>query len=232
MLQFALDKYALNPDICDVVYPFQSLSGVRSQKVPAVLIPHEKTLVYSGALGEKQAPEELLRLLDAFARRNRDYQAIVFSDGPIFESLKEQYRASGSPVEFHGLVPDDELEGLLRSSTIQVIPQKLSVSHGAFPSKLPNIIAADTAIFGVTDAGSEVDDILSQYSRGKAVNNWNLNESLDSLEAFAYKLASDTEVPGAENEDAELKSLFRVERLCEVINEVAKIRTKFSSERD
>jgi len=220
VMRFALDNYGLDEEKCDVAYPFQSVSEIGSGKVPPALSVHEKSLVYSGALSEKQAPDELLQLMDEFARRHDDYGVILFSDGPVYDSLKERYTALGSPVEFHGLVPDDQLEGLLRSSTIQIIPQKLSVSHGAFPSKLPNLIATRTPIFGITDNGSEVDDILCQYSRGKSTNTWDSVATLRALEDFAHEVDSRAETPEAEMDDKKLGELFSIERLCEKILDV------------
>jgi len=223
MMQFALDNYGLDEDKCDVAYPFHSVSGKRGGKIPPVLLAHKKTLIYSGALGEKQAPEELLQLMDEFARRHSDYGVIVFSAGPVFDSLKKRYGNLGSPVEFHSLVPDDELEGLLRSSTIQIIPQKLSLSHGAFPSKLPNLIASRTPIFGITDEGSEIDDILGRYSLGRTTNTWHTGATVRALENFANELVSGVDTPGAETNDAELNDVFSIERLCEKIWEATEV---------
>lgn len=223
MMQFALDNYGLDEEKCDVAYPFRSLSEAGSGKVPSALLVHDKSLVYSGALSEKQAPEDLLLLMDGFARSHSDYGVLIFSDGPVFDSLKERYSALGSPVEFHDLVPDDELEGLLRSSTIQIIPQKLSVSDGAFPSKLPNLIATGTAIFGVTESGSEVDSLLSRYSRGKAINTWHADVTIRALEDFAQDLGSRADTPSAEINDRELNDLFCIDRLCEKILEVTEV---------
>ena len=217
MMQFALDNYGLDREKCDVAYPFQSLSEGGSGKVPPALLAHKKSLVYSGALGEKQAPDDLLELMDVFARRHEDYGVMVFSNGPIFDSLKEQYATSGSPVEFHDLVPDDELEGLLRTSTIQIIPQKPSVSHGAFPSKLPNLIAIGTPVFAITDKGSEVDHILSRYSMGKTTHNWNAATTIRALEDLALDLDCGVKGSGTGMNDGELVDLFSIEKLCEKI---------------
>jgi putative colanic acid biosynthesis glycosyltransferase WcaI len=217
MMQFALDNYGLDREKCDVAYPFQSLSEKDGGKIPPALLAHKRTLVYSGALGEKQAPDDLLQLMDLFARRHDDYGVLVFSNGPIFDSLKEQYATAGSPVEFHGLVPDDELEGMLRSSTIQIIPQKLSVSHGAFPSKLPNLIAIGTPVFAITDRGSEVDHILSRYSLGETTYDWDVATTIRALEDFAHDLESGVEGSGGGIDDGELVDLFTIEKLCEKI---------------
>jgi colanic acid biosynthesis glycosyl transferase WcaI len=217
MMQYALDNYGLDRKKCDVAYPFQSISEGEGGKIPPALLAHKKSLVYSGALGEKQAPDELLQLMDLFARRHEDYGVMVFSNGPIFDSLRAQYATSDCPVEFHDLVPDDELEGMLRSSTVQIIPQKLSVSHGAFPSKLPNLIASGTPVFAITDKGSEVDHILYRYSLGKTSHDWNEATTIRALEDFAHDLESGVIGSGSGMDDGELADLFSIERLCEKI---------------
>jgi putative colanic acid biosynthesis glycosyltransferase WcaI len=221
MLQFALNHYGLDEKKCEVAYPFTSLPGKSELKAPPAFEAHRKTLVYSGALSEKQAPEDLLRLMDSFAQRNTDYGVLVFSSGPVFDSLKERYKTSNGRVEFCALVPDDELEGLLRKSTIQIIPQKLSVSHGAFPSKLPNLIATDSSIFAVTDKGSEVDHILSRYSRGRAINSWEADIAIQALEDFAREIDSGAKDSGDMRNDQELRDLFSIEALCHKILDVA-----------
>jgi hypothetical protein len=215
MMRFALDNYGLDPGVCDVAYPFQSISASGDVKIPPVFSAHEKTLVYSGALSEKQAPEELSELMHEFSQRHSDYGAMIFSNGPAFESLKERFEQRESRLEFHDLVPDDELEGLLRCSTIQIIPQKLMVSHGAFPSKLPNLIATGTAIFAITDRGSEVDNILSQYSKGTAVNTWDFASTIRSLEEFAAEIDAGVKASEAAARDKKLTELFSIDRLCE-----------------
>jgi colanic acid biosynthesis glycosyl transferase WcaI len=216
-LHFALTNYGLDKGKCDVAYPFQSLSGKSDVSIPAALLTHEKSLVYSGALSEKQAPDDLLRLMDEFARRNNDYGVLIFSNGPVFDLLRARSASAGSRVEFHDLVPDDELEGLLRYSTIQIIPQKPSISHGAFPSKLPNLVATGTAVFGITDEGSEVDHILSQYSRGKTINSWRSDLAIAALEEFAQEVNSGRADPNHAVSDRKLCDLFSIERLCEHI---------------
>ena len=173
------------------------------------------TLVYSGALGEKQAPEKLYELMNEFGRRNDSYDVHIFSGGRFFLALKERSGEKDNVVQFHPLVPEDELPGLLKASTIQIIPQELGLSDGAFPSKAPNLIAAGTAIFGITGRGSELHGILSVYSKGQASDSWNLESNLELLESLAYSddVVSSTTNPG----DEDLRKRFDVSSLCEII---------------
>ena len=129
----------------------------------------------------------------------------------------EKFEASDSPVAFHDLVPDDELEGLLVSSTIQIIPQRLGISHGAFPSKLPNLIAADVSVFGITDKDSEVENILARYSRGMTVNTWDRKVALAALETLADRVSARVDSPVSDNIDRSLRAQFDVDHLCDQI---------------
>jgi hypothetical protein len=227
MRDFAVDVYQLDQARCEVVYPFSSLPNAGSGEVliPEVLAGCEKTLVYSGALGEKQAPEKLLRLMDEFAQKQPDFEVLVFSDGPIFEDLKRRYSQRGSRVRFNGLVPDAEIEGLLKASTIQIIPQQLGLSHGAFPSKLPNLLTAGTAIFAITDADSEVTQIVDQYSRGKAIATWSLDQSLAALEAFASNVEALPHRDPLNQADVELRDRFDIGHLAKGIYQIATQKT-------
>ena len=76
-----------------------------------------------------------------------------------------------------------------------------------------NISATGTPIFAVTDEGSEVDYILSQYSKGKAVNSWALPGTIRSLDDFANEVDSGVESPEAAAKDKELTELFSIDRL-------------------
>jgi hypothetical protein len=64
-------------------------------------------------------------------------------------------------------------------------------SHGAFPSKLPNLIATGTSIFAIKDDDSEVDHIISRYSRGRTTNTWQADITIQALEAFAGEVGSE-----------------------------------------
>jgi colanic acid biosynthesis glycosyl transferase WcaI len=216
MQRCVIDDYGVDNVSCEVSYPFETLGDAPSI-TPEPLRASGKTLVYSGALGEKQAPVQLLELMHAFALQRPDFGVFVFSGGPLFEQLRQLYSKMGSRIEFHGLVPDTELEGLLRKSTIQLIPQLHGVTHGAFPSKLPNLIAAGTAFLAITDAGSEVDDIAQRYSRGASVNSWSAEATSKALHDLALALEDGSGQPdsGAHNSDKELRDLFSSRSLCD-----------------
>jgi hypothetical protein len=221
MLNQAVSLYGIDADKCSVSYPFSTISKDAPVRVPAALAGSGKTLIYAGALGEKQAPDQLFELMDAFARKRPDFQVHIFSNGPHFEHLKGTGARMGSPVRFNSLVANVELTGLLSRSTIQIIPQKPGLSDGAFPSKLPNLLESNTATFAITDEGSELSTILRAYRKGAVSDTWDLDANLEALEALAGKVASlDQARASKESQDAPVepwRDHFRVEELCRII---------------
>lgn len=223
MLDFAVRNYGVKRSRAMVAYPFSTLKldALANAITPEVMSGAKKTLVYSGALGEKQNPAGLFELMDAFARKRPDFDVHVFSDGPIFNQLKERGRELGSAVAFHGLVGSHELPGLLKASTVQIIPQHPGLSDGAFPSKLPNLIATNTAVFAITDEGSEVGAILDEYERGMAIYTWDAGTALRALERFADSM--DSEPAGLHARDHEIMRRFDVNSLRDTILDYAHI---------
>ena len=132
------------------------------------------------------------------------------------QTLRAQEVGSGNVIRFHELVAEKELPGLLKASTIQIIPQELGFSHGAFPSKAPNLVAAGTAIFGITDCGSELLQILKLYSKGTASHSWDLESNLKLLQDLADIEQIDSS--GANANDDQLCRQFDVASLCQIID--------------
>lgn len=220
MQRAAYDTYDTSRIPSDVFYPFASLpeSDDDGTTPEAIFGDDRRRLVYSGALGEKQAPELLMPALDRFARRHPEDGVHVFSAGPLFELWRERLQASQSPVRFHGLVPEGQLAMLLRESALQVIPQKLGLSHGAFPSKLANLIELGVPVFSVTDADSELAELLGDYSRGCAITNWDAPALDNALDRFWEAVAA----PADEDADAALRDRFQISAVAERVRGIVR----------
>lgn len=222
MFEQAVSMYGIDAARCSVSYPFSTVSMDAPVRVPAAMEGSDRTLVYAGALGEKQAPEQLYELMDTFARRRPDFQVHIFSNGPHFNRLKETGARMQSPVRFNNLVASDELTGLLSRSTIQIIPQKLGLSHGAFPSKLPNLMETNTAAFAISDPDSEVSRILAGWSRGAVSNTWDVSANIEHLEALANRMTTHDRAADGElrhSSDEPWRKRFSVEELCKMIED-------------
>lgn len=215
MRRTAIEEYDIDEESTSVHYPFvniqksdESQSALNQQfssELPA--------LVYSGALGEKQNPAQLTELFIAVLDRFPHLSAKIFSQGPIFETLKKQY--SHPRLEFWPLVSEADLPELLHRSYIQVIPQAEGSSEGSLPSKLPNIIAAHTKLLCITDPGSELSELVARYSLGAVSSTWQQVPCLNAIEKLISLQGS------ASNEDESLLQMFTLEALVNRITSVS-----------
>lgn len=187
MRQRCLETHQLDPARSSVQYPFVSPDlGMDEQDASAVdhlFDPGRKAIVYSGALGEKQAPDKLVTLIIAILNQHPDWQARIFSQGPIFDRLKAIY--AHERLAFLPLVPPEHLPALLRRSDVQVIPQESGTSEGSLPSKLPNLIASGTRILCITDAGSELTHVLAAYDAARVATSWDVQHCLNAFSAVS-----------------------------------------------
>ena len=190
-----------------VVYPFVSINKERIE-VGDYFGNSKINIVYSGALGEKQNPVGLLHLFESLATDDQ-FCCHIFSAGPVFEMLKE--KSKKSVVKFHPLVPEGELVNLIESSSLQVVPQMLDTSDGAFPSKVPNIVALNTPILCITKEASELHNLLSGSGRALCCNQWNIETITEEVRHFL--LASGK----AETYSNELLKKFDVTKLVQQI---------------
>ena len=174
MKRVAENVYDLDAVRNVVRYPFVTIDKfVNNSKLSGTIADGQNTIVYSGALGEKQAPLKLASFMSAFVSKNSDFKAYIFSQGPEYEILRKEF----SNISFFPLVDESDLPELLLRSTIQVLPQESGTSDGSLPSKLPNLLASECKILCITDPGSELVRILNGYSLSTVSHVWD-NESL------------------------------------------------------
>ena len=174
MARRAVKEYGASRERLVVAYPFVSLKPTSTPKANLVhLFPDTfHHVVYSGALGKKQNPFELLKFFQTAALRFPNVRFHICSEGPIFDEICKINVAH--PVDgliCHGLVAEADLEELYARSTVQVIPQAPRSEDACLPSKLPNILAAGCAILGICESDSELANILRQCSAG-LVSSW------------------------------------------------------------
>lgn len=207
MKRVATKQYGLDPDKNSVSYPFITIDDFNDTgKLRSILPDNKLSLVYSGALGEKQAPKQLAEFMNSVAQANDSVNAYIFSQGPEFEALKGEF----SNINFHPLVDENDLPELLIRSTVQILPQAEGTSDGSLPSKLPNLLASGCRIFCITDPGSELVRILSSYSNATVEHKWEIEQLRENcLKLLKSEVTSE--------EDNELLDKFRIQSLVDKI---------------
>jgi len=185
MRREAVERYSLDDQKSFVHYPFVTINEFNDNGRLIDIIDNEQlTLVYSGALGEKQAPEKLLSYMQRVLDADGEVNAYIFSHGPVFERLKSNCKHNR--VKFLPLVAEDDLPELILRSTVQIVPQEIGTSDGSLPSKLPNLLAAGGKIVCITDKDSELVTLLADYSKSVVSTSWEDASLVDDTVALLH----------------------------------------------
>ena len=144
---------------------------------------NKNTIIYSGALGEKQNPLKLMEFIKMYIHSHNNFCCYIFSSGPLFEYCKEKF--SSKKINFHSLVKEKDLFSLYNNDAIHLIPQKRKTSRGSLPSKLANLVYCNSKLISITDKNSELDDILSNFENNIRIYNWSYNEFSCALNDLA-----------------------------------------------
>ena len=171
MKKVALNIYKISKSKCQVQFPFTTIiDKPLSDNLKNILPNNQHNIVYSGALGEKQNPNELLDVYDYISKNISNTICYFFSQGPIFEELNKVN--SNKMIQFHPLVRKEDVQELYARSSIQIVPQSPNTSKGSLPSKLPNILASGTKILVITDKNSELEKLFNDFNLNKVLTTW------------------------------------------------------------
>jgi glycosyltransferase involved in cell wall biosynthesis len=188
------ERYAVPRERITVAYPFETLGelDVTTDALAQVLPEGERHVVYAGALGEKQRPDDLFALLREVAGLAPDVRCHIFSAGPAFEALRQRAaRDHEARVHFHPLVPEAHLREMYERSSVQIIPQAPGTGAGAFPSKLPNLVAAGVPVFAICDEDSELAEVVRRSDAGRVVSTWDTASLARALADYLDAVAAD-----------------------------------------
>lgn len=214
MANKAIGEYKIDAARCVVCYPFVSISECMSISVAldSVLLSDSFNVVYSGALGEKQNPDGLLLFMNEIASDQSDVACHIFSAGPIFERLRVANEgAQNCRVQFHDLVPAEQLAELYDRSDVQIVPQAFNTSDGSLPSKLPNLLAAGVPVFVICESGSELGDLVNDAEAGVVVNTWNIAELVEQFSSCKNKLGKESKHDRRMRLQAFVKAKFSID---------------------
>ncbi|MCK4708595.1 MAG: glycosyltransferase [Gammaproteobacteria bacterium] len=214
------NNYSVDGALIDICYPFVTLNDdrVKSNSLSEEFNSDYLHIVYSGALGEKQRPVELLALFKEISKIRQDVMCHIISSGPIFESLKNDFHdALLGNIKFRGLVHENELDELYSRSTIQIIPQAMGTGNGAFPSKLPNLLASGVPVYAICENGSELSELINKIEFCKSGGLWDIKLLSKEILIFLdeVKNLSHDDLKNAYKD--ELEKMFGVGKLVEII---------------
>ena len=153
--------------------------NIKSTPLEKPILKQGVNIVYSGALGAKQSPDQLMSFFQHVAEKEPAWNFYFISSGGYFEHIKGKNQLDN--IHFMPLVDEKQLFQLYTESTVQIIPQSPGSSAGSLPSKLPNLVFSKTKILAITDSNSDLEKIIKKYPNGVCVNSWNKNDFLTSI---------------------------------------------------
>ena len=131
-----------------------SLSPDRNGRAPA-------TITHVARLVEKKGTVYLLRAVARLRDAFPELRLNIIGDGPLRPQLEEEARGLGDTVRFLGALPNTEVLGLMRQSTLIALPSVTAASGDA--EGLPTV-ALETAALGVpivaTDSGGIAEAVI------------------------------------------------------------------------
>jgi len=180
MRSIASEKFNIGLEKSTVIYPFVNIdSFVDEGRLDHIFDKGKKAIVYSGALGDKQCPDDLYDLAKSLTAKRDDVKFYFFSDGPHYIRLRNgNYNPS---VVFNSLVDEEAIGELLIRSDIQILPQAPGTASASLPSKLPNILASGTRLFVITDPKSEIETLLSRVETCVISNTWETDDNCNHI---------------------------------------------------
>lgn len=213
-------SYSLDGALIDICYPFVTLNGdaVKTDSLNEEFNSDYLHIVYSGALGEKQRPVDLLALFKEICKIRQDVMCHIISSGPVFESLKKDPSAILlDNIRFHGLVHENELDELYSRSTMQIIPQAMGTGNGAFPSKLPNLLSSGVPVYAICDHGSELSELINEIEFCRSGNLWDISLLSKEIIIFLDEVKNLSHEGLKNTYKDELEKMFGVGELVEII---------------
>lgn len=203
----------------EVCYPFVTVKPGAQRGVLEALFPQgSQHVVYAGALGKKQSPDRLLKVFEAAALCLPNVVFHVFSEGPEFDRLQREHEGCGA-IAFHPLVAEEDLAELYARSDVQVIPQMEGTAEGAFPSKLPNLLASGCAVLAICDRHSELNEVIRAAGTGAAQNDWEIAGIVESLRSLLERVSQESHAERARLAEPVVREMFGMDRLLDCILE-------------
>jgi len=220
MQRVLVNNYRINKYKTAVFYPFMSINenslDVKTDILMNIFDKKFKHIVYSGALGEKQKPDDLLSFFIRLCEEDCDIMCHIISRGPVFDQLRGAFQKQfSSRICFHDLVPEEFLVELYGRSTVHVIPQAKGTGAGAFPSKLPNLLSQGVPVFAMCDEESELADLVNRVSFGKVSSAWDEEEMVSDMERFLKQINGVSRSKYKDEYKEKMEILFSVDSLVD-----------------
>ena len=149
-------------------YPF-SESEIHKIKNNYGFETHDKIILYSGAIGEKQGLEMILSTAKT-VQSNPDIKFIICGTGPYRLRLQEMtIRENITNVYFFPLQPLEKFNAFLNIADVHLVIQKAKAGDLVMPSKLTNILSVGGLALITANIGTGLYNVVTNHQMGIVV---------------------------------------------------------------
>lgn len=175
------EKQFLFPNWVDetIIYP---LSKEQSLKSEFGFQEHDRIILYSGNLGEKQGLEIIIEIAKLLVDKKNIHFVISGSGGGKEKLIKMVEESGLKNIAFYPLQPYEKLSALLAMADLHLVLQKKSASDLVMPSKLTGILAAGGCALVTAAPGTSLYHIVHKYDMGILVEPESISALRDAIE--------------------------------------------------
>ncbi len=161
---------------------FTPIENKKDLKTLFGLLPSDKVILYSGAIGEKQGLENIIYAAEKFCNK-KHIKFIICGTGPYKEKLQNlTKRLSLNNVLFFPLQPTENFNKFLNMADVHLVIQKAKASDLVMPSKLTTILSVGGLALITANVDSGLHALTKKYKMGilvKAENQEALNNGIE-----------------------------------------------------
>jgi colanic acid biosynthesis glycosyl transferase WcaI len=127
---------------------------------------NDKIVLYSGAIGEKQGLESILKTADTL-KTDKQLKFLICGSGPYKEKLMADAESMGlTNVIFFPLQPFEKFNHFLNMADVHLVIQKGNASDLVMPSKLTTILAVGGLALITANDGTSLHDLVKKHNMG------------------------------------------------------------------
>ena len=128
--------------------------------------PQDKIILYSGAIGEKQGLEIIIKTAKTFQNDSR-FKFIICGTGPYKIKLQQLTEKENiKNVFFYPLQPLENFNAFLNMAHVHLVIQKAKAGDLVMPSKLTNILSVGGLALITASPGTGLYDVVFQNEMG------------------------------------------------------------------
>lgn len=156
------NKLLFFPNWADTQFVTPDVDGT-AIKAELGFASHEKIVLYSGNIGQKQGLEVVIEAANSF-KNAPDVRFVIIGSGAYKATLQSLATQQGlTNISFLPLQPWEKVPYILAMADVHLVVQKRGAADAVLPSKLTNILSAGGHALVTAEANTELGLLANRY---------------------------------------------------------------------